>query len=105
MTSRPVLIAFSILVGLNVILSGTALAEVVDPKIIGVAGLVNTGITVGLYTYVRGNVAPWGTIAAQRDAVGTVRLGPAASDVLSGDANVGDHAKVEVKPPTIAEGI
>jgi type IV secretory pathway TrbF-like protein len=102
---RPVLIVFATLAGMQVLTAGSVLAEVTDPKMAAFAALVVAAAQTGLAVYVQGQVTPWVSVAAQRDTQGRVRTGPAATDVLAGNANVGEPAVVEVKPPTIAEGL
>lgn len=98
MTSRPVLIAFSILAGLDVILGGVALIEIVDPKIVGAATLLQAGFAVGLSYYVQGRVAPWSSVAAQERSDGTIVAGPAAP----GMTKVGTPVDVLRDPTTEA---
>jgi hypothetical protein len=94
--SRPLLLAFSVVAGLDVILGGAALAELVDPKWIGLAVLVKGGIAAGLGVWVRGQVTPWSTVSVQRTEQG-LRAGPAAPGLIE----VGDRVNVtpvESKP-------
>jgi hypothetical protein len=92
--SRPLLVTFSVLTGLNVVLGGAALAELVDPKWIGLAVLGSAGLTAGLGYYVRGQVTPWPEVAAQRTDRGLV-AGPAAP----GTTAVGEPVDVLANQP------
>lgn len=76
--SRPVLITFSILAGLQVLTAGAALADVVGNDI---AALISLGIAstqAGMSFYVQGTVVPQENVAAYENNEGVVVAGPAA---------------------------
>jgi hypothetical protein len=64
-TPRPVLIMNSVLAGLLFIGGGVALAEWVDPKVVGLANLVLGGIALGWTKYTEGQVTPNQTVAQE----------------------------------------
>jgi hypothetical protein len=103
MTARPVLVAMSVLAGAQVLAGGAVLSDVIGKTAAGLAILCVAAAQTGIAFYIQGQVTPWGTVAARRDDSGRVRLGPAASDVLAGDANVGEPATVNLKPSTFPE--
>jgi hypothetical protein len=76
-TSRPVLVAFSVLAGLQVLTGGALLGDVFGPKVAGAAVLVVASAQAGLTFYVRGMV-PAAAVAAQRTPDGSLVAGPAA---------------------------
>ncbi len=102
-TPRPVLIMNSVLAGLGVLLGGSALADFIPVKIVGLAALVLAAVQLGWSLYVQGQVVPLPLVAAHRDP-GTRALvaGPAAPGVASraaGSTNVGDIVDVTKAEP------
>lgn len=97
-TPRPVLIMNSVLAALTFIGGGTALADVVPVKVLGIGLLVLGGVQVGWSTYVQGRVVPLPLVAAHRDTgTGALVAGPAAPGVAShagGSTNLGDVVDV-----------
>lgn len=67
MTSRPVLVVFSVLAGLQVLTGGAALADFVGAKVAGLIVLAVAAGQVGMTFYVQGRVTP---LADPRDAQG-----------------------------------
>lgn len=102
-TPRPVLIMNSVLAGLTFIGGGTALADVVPVKVLGIGLLVLGGVQVGWSTYVQGQVTPQKLVAAHLDPdIGALVAGPAAPGVAShapGSTNVGDVVDVTKAEP------
>jgi hypothetical protein len=98
MTPRPVLAAMSILAGLQILAGGAALADAIGAKTAAVAALVIAAIQGGVQFWVQGQVTPVSSVAAHRRDDGRVVAGPAATAVLSGEANVGEPVTVELKP-------
>lgn len=97
-TPRPVLIMNSVLAGLTFIGGGTALADIIPVKVLGVGLLVLGGVQVAWSTYVQGQVTPQKLVAAHLDpSTGALVAGPAAPGVAShvvGSTNVGDVVDV-----------
>ena len=97
-TPRPVLIMNSVLAGLGVLLGGSALADFLPIKIVGLAALVLAAVQVGWSLYVQGQVVPLPLVAAHRDSeTKAIIAGPAAPGVASsalGSTNVGDVVDV-----------
>ena len=79
MKSRPVLIIFSILAGLQILTSAGGLSEVVGPKVFFLFGLLVAAVQVGLTFYVQNSVVSGQEVAAYANADGVVVAGPAAS--------------------------
>jgi len=97
-TPRPVLIMNSVLAGLGVLLGGSALADFLPVKVVGLLALVLAAVQVGWSLYVQGQVVPLPLVAAHRDTdTHTIIAGPAAPGVAStaaGSTNVGDIVDV-----------
>lgn len=101
--TRPVLVVMSVLAGAQILTGGAALGDVIGVKVAGLAILVVGAVQAGMQFYVQGQVTPTAQVAAQRNVDGRVVTGPAASEVLAGDANVGEPATVNLKPAGIPE--
>ena len=103
MNTRPVLIMNSVLAGLGVLLGGSALADFLPIKVVGLAALVLAAVQVGWSLYVQGQVVPVPLIAAHKDPVtGAFIAGLAAPGVASkapGSTNVGDVVDVTKATP------
>jgi hypothetical protein len=77
-TPRPVLIALSILAGLDVIVAGAAFQEVIGLQAAGLTVLAMAAIKVGVAFYLQGQVVPLSsTVAYVRD--NSVQAGGAAT--------------------------
>lgn len=96
MKSRPVLITFSILAGLQVLTAAGGLSEVVGPKIFFLFGLVVAAVQVGMTFYVQNQVTPIQDVAAYSNERGQVVAGPAAGATRG--------TPVVVEPGTTVEG-
>jgi hypothetical protein len=79
MKSKPVLIIFSTLAGLQVLTAGAALGDVVGPKLFGLFALGVAAVQVGMTFYVQNQTVPLQNVAAYESgtAAGVV-AGPAA---------------------------
>lgn len=97
-TREPLLIWSSTLAALQVIAGGAALGDVIGLKAAGLFILVVAALQVGTSFYVRGQVTPTSTVAAQRDPDGVLVAGPAAA-APTGTAVL---EPVEVDPPPVA---
>lgn len=89
--SKPVLITFSVLAGLQVLCAGASLAEMIGAKTAGFVILVVAAVQAGMTFYVHNEVVPNKNVAARKLPDGRVISGPAA-DVGGG------------KPVTLIEG-
>lgn len=76
--SRPVVIAMSVLAGLQVLGAGAALTEVIGGKAAALFVLVVAAAQVGVQFYVQSQVVPVVDVAAYRDGAGDIVSGPAA---------------------------
>lgn len=76
--SRPVLITFSILAGLQVLTGGTALADIIGKDAAGLIILAIAAIQVGMTFYVQGQVTPSTDVAAYVNQNGATVAGPAS---------------------------
>lgn len=97
-TPRPVLIMNSVLAGLGVLLGGSALADFLPVKVVGLLALVLAAVQVGWSLYVQGQVVPLPLVAAHRDTdTQALIAGPAAPGVDSraaGTTTIGDVVDV-----------
>lgn len=78
MKSRPVLITFSILAGLQVLTGGAVLTDVIGEKFAGFFILVVSAVQVGMTFYVQNLTVPYRDAVAFVDGQGDVVAGPAA---------------------------
>lgn len=76
--SRPVVIIFSILAGLQILSNAGGLGEILGAKIFFVFGILVASIQVGMTFYVQNTVTPNQDVAAYANAQGQVVAGPAA---------------------------
>ena len=76
--SRPVLITFSILAGLQVLTGAAALGDVIGDQAFGLLAIVVAAIQVGMTFYVQNQVTPAEDVAAYVDQAGNTVAGPAA---------------------------
>jgi hypothetical protein len=90
----PVVAVMSTLAAMQVLVSGAALGDVVGAKVAALLVLMVAAAQVGLQFYVRSQVTPWQTVAAQRVEDGSLVAGPAAVDAPAG-------APVEEPAPTV----
>lgn len=97
--TNPVLIMAGIIAGLQVILGGSALADFVDPKIIGLCTLVLAGITVACGIITRGQVTPWVDVVAKATPAGNIVAGPAANQMTGTEVTVHGPDGGQVAPP------
>lgn len=86
--SRPVLITFSILAGLQVLTGAAALGDVIGDQLFGLFAIVVAAVQVGMTFYVQNQVTPMGDVAAYVDATGDIRAGPAAAPANGTPAEV-----------------
>lgn len=77
--SKPVLITFSILAGLQVLTAGAALADVIGSKATAFIVLVVAAVQAGMSFYVHNQVTPWKDVVAKRAPQGRFVAGPAAA--------------------------
>lgn len=75
---NPVLVVMSTLAALQVLVAGSALADVIGVKLAGLLGLMVAAVQMGVQFYVRGQVTPWDAVVAQVNDTGTIVAGPAA---------------------------
>lgn len=68
MKNEPVLITMSVLAGLQIIVTGSALADVIGASVAALAVLVVAGAQVAMQFYVRGKVTPTSGYDPRRDA-------------------------------------
>lgn len=80
-SSRPVLLTFSALAGLQVLTGGAALADILGPKTFGLIVLLVAAVQAGMSYYVHNQVTPWKDVAAKKTPEGVVVAGPAAEAV------------------------
>lgn len=78
MQSRPVLIIFSILAGLQILSAGAALGDVIGDSAAAFVVLAVAAVQAGMSFYVSGQVTPNGNVAAVQNDVGVIVAGPAA---------------------------
>jgi hypothetical protein len=79
MKSRPVVITFSILAGLQILTAGATLSDVIGQQLAGLLVLGIAAVQGGLTFYVQSLTAPMQDVAAVRNAEGAIVAGPAAS--------------------------
>jgi hypothetical protein len=98
--SRPVLLMTAVLGGLQVVIGGTALADVLDPRIYGLIALCFAGLQVAWGIWLNGLTEPLVNVAAKLSGRAIV-AGPAArqpngTEVVVSDA---DSGAVVAPPP------
>lgn len=76
--SRPVIIIFSILAGLQILSNAGGLSEVLGAKIFFLFGILVAATQVGMTFYVQNTVTPNQDVAAYANKDGQVVAGPAA---------------------------
>lgn len=85
MKSRPVLITFSILAGLQILTAGAALGDIVGPKPAAMLVLAVAAVQGGMSFYVQNSVVPVQDSVAYINSAGESVAGPAAG-VTNGTA-------------------
>jgi hypothetical protein len=78
MKSRPVLIIFSILAGLQILTAGAALGDVVGKDVVGLLVLAIAAVQTGMTFYVQNQVTPMNDVSAYVDQEGQTVAGPAS---------------------------
>lgn len=86
MKREPVLIAMSILAGLQVLTAGAALADVIGASLAALLVLVVAAAQTGVQFYVRGAVTANPNVAAKIDEARREVVGGPAADELEGEA-------------------
>lgn len=87
--SKPVLIVFSILAGLQVLSAGAALGDVVGPKLFGLFALAVAAVQVGMTFYVQNLTVPLANVAAYESGTNAgIVAGPAATPSNGVSVNV-----------------
>jgi hypothetical protein len=76
--SRPVLIVFSILAGLQVITGAAALGDIIGDQAFGLIAVIVAAVQVGMTFYVQNQVTPVSDVAAYVDQAGNTVAGPAS---------------------------
>jgi hypothetical protein len=76
--SRPVLIVFSILAGLQVLTGAAALGDVIGDQAFGLFAILVAAVQVGMTFYVQNQTVPVMDVAAYQNSKGQVVAGPAA---------------------------
>lgn len=96
---NPVLIMAAIIAALQVILGGSALADFIDPKLIGLFNLILAAVTVGYGVVTRGQVTPWVDVAAKATPNGGIVAGPAANQTTGTPVVITDTLTGNVVAP------
>lgn len=91
--SRPVLITFSILAGLQVLTGAAALGDVIGEQAFGLFSIAVAAVQVGMTFYVQNQTVPVGDVAAYVNTEGRTVAGPASPPVVQ------DGTSVEVVAP------
>ena len=99
--SRPVVIIFSILAGLQILSNAGGLSEVMGAKIFFLFGIIVAATQVGMTFYVQNTVTPNEDVAAYANSHGQVVAGPAAGVTNGKTVEV---VKTEL-PPSEGEGV
>ncbi len=88
--SRPVLIVFSILAGLQVLTAGAALGDVIGPTAFGLVALGVASVQVGMTFYVQNLTVPLRDVAAYVTGGDSpsVIAGPAAAAATGAEVTV-----------------
>lgn len=82
--SKPVLVIFSILAGLQIIAAGSALTDVLGANVAALISLVIAAIQGGLAVYTSGQVTNNANVAAVQAPTGEIVAGPAAKKIEDG---------------------
>lgn len=92
--SRPVVIVFSILAGMQILSNAGGLSDIVGSKIFFMFGLLVASIQVGMTFYVQNSVVPQEDVGAYTNAEGKMVAGQA-----SGVTNGKEVEVVKTEPP------
>lgn len=92
--SRPVVIIFSILAGMQILSNAGGLSEVVGPKVFFLFGILVASVQVGMTFYVQNVTAPVEDVGAYINAEGNMVAGPA-----SGVTNGKEVEVIKTEPP------
>ena len=92
--SRPVVIVFSILAGLQVLSNAAGLSEILGAKVFFLLGILVASIQVGMTFYVQNGVVPVTDVGAYTNVSGDLVAGPA-----SGVTNGKSVDVVKTEPP------
>lgn len=97
--SRPVLIVFSILAGLQVLSGGASLGDVIGKDTAGLFILLIAAVQVGMTFYVQGLTVPVGDVAAYVTGGDNPKLvaGPASSTTNGAAVTVAPEAPTQVE--------
>jgi hypothetical protein len=76
--SKPVLITFSILAGIQVLTAGATLADIIGETAFALIVLLAGAIQAGMSFYVSNQVTPYRDVVAKRNSQGRFVSGPAA---------------------------
>lgn len=98
MKSRPVLITFSILAGLQILTGAAALGDVIGPQAFGLLGVGVAAVQVGMTFYVQNQTVPVQDAVAYINKDGQSVAGPAAG------VTTGQPVDVQPVPPNTARG-
>jgi hypothetical protein len=97
--SRPVVIVFSILAGLQVLTGAAAISDVIGDQLFGMFAILVAAVQVGKTFYVQNSVVPVGDVGAYTNDAGDLVAGPA-----SGVTNGKGVEVVKTEPPA-SEGV
>lgn len=93
--SRPVVIIFSILAGLQILSNAGGLSEILGPKVFFLLGILVASVQVGMTFYVQNSVVPQAEVGAYTNNQGDMVAGPA-----SGVTNGKGVEVVKTEPPS-----
>lgn len=97
--SRPVVIIFSILAGMQVLTNAGGLSEILGPKVFFLLGILVASVQVGMTFFVQNSVVPQEDVGAYTNAEGKLVAGPA-----SGVTNGKEVEVVKTEPPASEGG-
>ena len=83
--TTPALVFVAALAGLQLIAQGTALGDIVPPKVVALIGLILAGVQLAANIVLRGQVTPWSDVAAKIGTNGQLVAGPAAPSTVPGE--------------------
>lgn len=86
--SRPVVIVFSVLAALQILTSGSALADIIGVDIAALVVLVIAAVQVGMTFYVENSTVPLEDVAAFETAGSRLIAGPAAHQEDGTDVHI-----------------
>lgn len=94
---QPVLIAFSILVGLDILTAGAAFADLVGAETVALIVLILAAIKAGAAFYLRGVVTPYSNVVAYQPNTDRPSL------VLAGGATTIEGTSLSTDSPVMLE--